>query len=343
MPDYQIQKWKTFFHDRGISDYLIVQYLPYIETLVSNKVPVIFEIEHLSRLIGVDITQLRKMINSPQHFYREFSIPKRRGGHRKILAPYPSLLMCQTWIYENILKSIPIHSSAHGYVKERSILSNATIHLKQNALLKVDLKDFFPSISINWVINLFSSLGYSNNVSYYLAAICCCDECLPQGAATSPYLSNILLVNLDYRLHKLSSKYHLNYTRYADDLVFSGKYIPHNLINIISSIIADFGLNVNQAKTSLIIGNKQKIITGLSVQKNELQLPRSKKRQIKQEIYYIKKYGLISHISKLKINKLNYHQSIEGKLRFWLQVEPNNKFALESLNYIHSLQNILIN
>ncbi len=336
--EFAIDNWNIFFNDRGISEHLIVQYMNYVETLVPKNLPVIFEVEHLSKLVGIEITELQKMISSPHYFYREFSIPKKRGGKRKITAPYPSLLSCQTWIYENILKTVQPHFCTHAYRETRSIISNATPHLNQKAILKMDLKDFFPSIPINWVINLFSSLGYPHNISYYLASLCCIDGALPQGASTSPCLSNVLLKHFDSRLFKLAKEYKLNYTRYADDLAFSGAYIPHKLVGIISEIIAESGLLVNEQKTSLIIGDKQKIITGLSVKGGNLTLPRASRRLIKQEIHYIKQFGLVSHISKLKIKNPYYLQSLEGKLRFWLQVESDSTFAFDSLNFILSLK-----
>lgn len=334
----QINNWELFFIDRGVSEHLVAPYMAYIKKLVPANLPVIFEIEHLSKLIGIETNELRKMIASPNHFYRYFSIPKRRGGRRDLSAPYPSLLMCQTWIYENILKTVPLHFCAHAYREKRSIITNANPHLNQKAILKMDMKNFFPSIPINWVINFFSNLGYPNNISYYLASICCLDDALPQGASTSPCLSNILLKHLDSRLYKYSTKYSFNYTRYADDLTFSGSYIPYKTISVITDIISDVGLSVNEEKTSLIIGDKQKIVTGLSIQGETLALPRSTRRQIKQEIHYIKQYGLTSHISKLKIKNPNYVQSLEGKLRFWLQVDPINKFALESLTFLLELK-----
>ncbi|EGU0166495.1 RNA-directed DNA polymerase [Vibrio parahaemolyticus] len=334
----KIAGWTKFFDDRGVSSHLSEQYIGYISNLICSDLPVIFELEHLSKLTGINIDTLCKIIGNSNHFYREFSINKRRGGTRLISSPYPSLMTCQTWIYENILKKSPIHHCSHGYSPDKSIITNAHPHLGKKAILKLDIKDFFPSIPINWVIKYFSDIGYSNNVAYYLASICCLDEALPQGAPTSPMLSNILLRSLDRRLYKLSKTYNLTYTRYADDLTFSGNHIPHKITSVIEQIVLDYGLLVNEKKTCLIIGDKQKIITGLSVRGDRLKLPRASRREIKKEIYYIRKYGLLSHISKLKIRKTNYLASLEGKLRFWLQVEPENNFAQESLTLILSIK-----
>ena len=231
-----------------------------------------------------------------------------------------------------------IHDNAHGFITNRSIITNASLHLNKKCILKMDIKDFFPSIPINWVINYFSSLGYPNNISYYLSAICCCNDSLPQGAATSPYLSNILLFSLDDRLTKLSKKYNLIYSRYADDMNFSGEYIPSNYSEIVSEIIFSYGLEANESKTQLLTRRGKRIITGLSVSGEALTIPRNKKREIRKEVHYIEKFGYLSHAAKLKIKNPAYIDSLEGKLTFWLQVEPNNAFAKSGLSLIKSIR-----
>lgn len=334
----KISFWRKYFQDRGIDSSLIESYLGYAEKLAENKVPIIFELEHLSALLGIDYLTLCKMVNGAESFYREFSIPKRNGELRKILAPYPSLLSCQRWIYSNILLHQKVHSAAHGFIRKKSIVSNAAPHLKKPALLKMDLKDFFTSIPISWPITLFKQLGYAHNVSYYLSALCCHNEYLPQGAATSPQLTNILLYSLDARIDKLCAKYRITYTRYADDMTFSGDYIPARFSRIISSIIEKFGLKVNEGKTKLHLKDGQRIVTGISVNGTHPKIPRGTKREIRKEIYFIKTYGLLSHLSKRRIRAPNYLNSIEGKLVFWTFVEPNNTYASDNLKFIRSLK-----
>ncbi|MCO7573416.1 MULTISPECIES: reverse transcriptase family protein [Pseudomonas chlororaphis group] len=333
-----VKDWLKHFERRGISRDLVESYLPYIKKLNQTSSPVIFEFEHLSLLIGVDQHELRKMVNAPHAFYHSFQIKKRSGGMRKIHAPYPSMLMCQDWIYKNVLINKPVHSAAHGFVPGRSIFTNASVHLGSKCLMKMDLKDFFPSVPINWVINYFLSLGYADNVSFYLGALCCCEGRLVQGSATSPYLTNILLKGLDERISLLAKAYGLRFTRYADDLTFSGNYIPHKLIGVVSEIIVQYGLRVNDKKTKLQVGANQKIVTGLSVSGNALALPRKFKRELKMELHFIKKYGYVSHASKKKIRNPYYIDSVIGKLNFWLQVEPANMEALSGLELMRGIQ-----
>jgi retron-type reverse transcriptase len=323
----KINEWKQFFLSRGIPQQTIDQYLDQIKSLSASNSPIIFEVEHLSLLLGIDYLTIQAMINGTPRFYREFTIKKRTGGNRTIHAPYPSLLQCQDWIYQNILLNCAVHDNAHGYIPKRSIFTNASPHLGCKVLLKMDLKDFFPSVGIGWVVNLFSGLGYSHGVSYALASLCCNSGCLVQGASTSPYLTNILLHGLDERLTKLASKSNLKYTRYADDMTFSGGYISNKLPALIESIVKDYGLVVNATKTKLMINKNKKIITGLSVAADTLRITRELRRSIKQAVHYIERYGFLSHVSQEKIKDPFYLDSIFGKVNFWLQAEPHSSDA----------------
>ncbi|MGX9249766.1 retron St85 family RNA-directed DNA polymerase [Pantoea ananatis] len=333
----KINSWKVFFYDHGVEEKLISNYISYITPLVNNKVPVIFEINHLSRLIGVNISSLLKMIYSPDDFYREFTIPKRSGGKRVISTPYPSLKKCQDWIYQNILLSQPVSACAHGYVPGRSIITNAKLHAGNNEILKMDIKDFFPSLSLNWVISFFRSLGYAHDIAFYLSSLCCLNNKLPQGAVTSPYLSNILTFSLDRRLEKLSEKYRVKYTRYADDLCFSGDKVTLSLIRAVEEIVVSYGLVINKDKTRLLRKGKRKIVTGVAVHNSVITLPRVHKKNITNEIYHIRTHGYLSHISKLKIKDPYYLESLIGKLNFWLQVEPENEFVITSIRYLKKI------
>jgi hypothetical protein len=336
-----IEDWEHFFISRGISRDYVTNYIKYIEVLNKNDLPVIFELEHLSKLFGIKISILASMINAPDNFYRKFQIPKRNGGIRNIISPYPSLLHCQKWIYENILLKFKVHEKCHGFTPCRSIFTNTIDHLACKNLLKMDLKDFFPSIPINWVIHFFSSIGYPNNISLYLAKLCCYDDKLTQGSATSPYISNLLLISLDRRLTTLSSKFNLKYTRYADDLTFSGNHISLKFIDIVSDFIKQYGLTVNSDKTRLVKGKGSKIVTGLSVKNSTIKLPRKYTRRLRCEIHCIRKYGFISHVSKMKIKDPYYIDSLIGKINFWLQAEPRNKFATDAASFFKSLKNNL--
>ncbi|PVZ78179.1 RNA-directed DNA polymerase [Serratia sp. S1B] len=326
--------WNNYFSDRGLSPDIIKQYVAYANNLERGNLPVVFEIEHLANLIGIKYPEINNIIFGAKSFYRTFKIPKRRGGCRVIQSPYPSLLSCQKWIYNNILKKVQTHPCAYAYKENISIIHNASIHLNADFVLKLDLSDFFHSIPKSWVVNFFSELGYANNVSVALASLCCVNDSLPQGGVTSPALSNILVSSLDERLNRLAHTFDLSYSRYADDMVFSGKRIPATIIKYVTGIIESFGFAINDEKTKLLIKERQKIITGIDTTGPKLTLPRNRRREIKKAMFFINKHGLVAHMNNEKIRNPNYLLSLEGKIRFWLQIDPENNEAKKFLGDI---------
>ena len=332
-----LKEWEQFYTEKNVSEDLKDSLLKYAEVLLDKGVPVIYDLDHLCALMGLKKEFVTSVIFCAKAFYREFAIKKRSGGTREIRAPYPSLLHMQNWIYKEILLKSKINAAAHGFVRKRSILTNANIHKGQAYLLKMDLKDFFPSIPINWVVQVFKEIGYTNDVAFYLASICCLDEALPQGAPTSPALSNIVASFMDKRLYKLCQKYDYKYTRYADDIAISGKGISPSFIKIVSGVIKDCGFEVNENKTRLYGEQGNKIITGISLANNDLRVPRKYRRELSQDIYYILKYGYDAHVKRNKIKESNYLQSIIGKLNFWLMVEPQNELAKKGYEYLYPI------
>jgi len=190
----------------------------------------------------------------------------------------------------------------------------------------------FTGICIKRVISIFRNLNYPQNISYIFAKLCCKNDCLPQGSPTSPYISNIILKRLDNRLVTLSKTYFLQYSRYADDLVFSGDYIPHKFIKIVEEILQDEGFSPNQDKTKLIVGQGKKIITGISVSNGKLTIPRTMKRTLRREAHFILLNGLELHTAKINNRDPIYLERLIGKFNFWKCVEPESEYVLKTLN-----------
>lgn len=332
-----IKEWDKFYTERNVSEDLKKTLLDYAAVLLEKSVPVIYDLDHLCALLGLKKSFVTSVIFCSESFYREFKIKKRSGGYREIRAPYPSLLYIQSWIYKEILLKCKVNATAHGFVRKRSILTNANVHKGQAYLLKMDLRDFFPSITMNWVVQVFKQIGYTNDVAFYLASICCLEKVLPQGAPTSPALSNIVASLMDKRLYKLCQEYGYKYTRYADDIAISGSFISPTFIDVVAGIIENCGFEVNKKKTRLYGEKGNKIITGISLANDEVRVPRDYRRGLEQEIYYILKYGYDAHVKRNKIRKSNYLQSIIGKLNFWLMVEPNNERAKKGYEYLYPI------
>jgi hypothetical protein len=326
--------WGKHFDSIGCPAELRDSYLVYVDRMARASIPAIFDFAHLAALLGRTTAFLASAVNGTASHYRQFQIPKRRGGKRTISAPYPALLECQQWINMHILARVPIHRNAHGFRRSRSIATNAMQHLNQECLLKTDLKDFFPSISLRRVIAIFRRIGYPRNISVYLARLCCLNGTLPQGAATSPTLSNIAAHRLDSRLSGLAKSWELRYTRYADDLTFSGNHISLRFLELVNRTVDEEGFQVNAEKTRLCRGDGRRVVTGLSVSGDQLRIPREYKRKLRQEVHYISVYGYLSHAGKRKMYSPLQLDSLYGKLLFWTWVEPDNSFAQSALEIV---------
>lgn len=320
-----LPEWRRHYEDVGLPAAIYRKYLGYCANLISQKLPPIFEFKHLAHLLGKEPFYVGSVIFLPDLHYRTFLIKKRSGGSREISAPYPALLDCQNWIYSNILKKVAVNACAHGFVVGRSILTNASLHLGANQILKMDIRDFFPSIKVNRVIHVFKGVGYAHNVSVYLAKMCCLNDCLPQGSPTSPSLSNIICKRMDLRLAELSKKWKLKYSRYADDMTFSEETITRNFASIVESIVRDEGFEIQSDKTRFVKSGR-KIVTGISISGEKLSLPKGYKRKIRQNVYFIIKFGIVSHMGKRKIRDPFHIDRVFGKLSFWRWVEPQAEF-----------------
>lgn len=187
----------------------------YAHPIFERNLPIIFDQQHLSYLVGYHLDYLKGAIYDTEAFYRYFTVNKRSGGVRQIAEPLPSLKEIQRWVLDNILYRCPINKFTKGYVPNLSIRDNARFHRKQELVLKLDIKNFFPSIKSGRVFNFFKRLGYQNHVSQMLTNLCTLNGSLPQGAPTSPALSNLVISRLDKRLSHFAIQEKIRYTRYG--------------------------------------------------------------------------------------------------------------------------------
>lgn len=171
----------------------------------------------LARRLGIPQEQLRAM----KAVYREFRIPKRSGGTRLIAAPAAELKAIQRRIAARLLARLPVHPSCAGFRRGCSIVHNARPHVGRAIVVRMDLKEFFNSTSARRVEHYFRAIGWNRDASALLTNVCTNAGGLPQGAPTSPALSNVVNFRLDARLDALARSVGAAYTRYADDLTFS--------------------------------------------------------------------------------------------------------------------------
>ncbi|MEL7257527.1 MAG: reverse transcriptase family protein [Pseudomonadota bacterium] len=211
--------------------------------------------------------------------------PKSTGGQRVIEAPKKRLKTIQRCILTGILDHVAAHPDTFGFVRGRNCLDGAARHAGEQAVLCFDLKDFFPSIGYARVFGLFRCLGYPHTVARYLSAFCTNvtpsrivehmrpedrplykTPHLPQGAPTSPSLANLLAYTLDNRLSALARSLNANFSRYADDLAFSGdSFIAATLMRTVPGIVEEEGFALNTKKTRVTSALSRQSVTGVVV------------------------------------------------------------------------------
>lgn len=292
-------------------------------------------------LLGVEVNRLEEILNNVSGHYQEFWMRKRSGGYRMISAPDKDLQAIQSTIYSRILSSVTIvHPAAVGFRCGRSVVDNAAPHLGKRYVLKMDIHDFFGSIRSPRVRQTFKKIGYPENVSKVLGALCCLHRHLLQGAPTSPALSNIVGYEMDRKLAALAAEYGVTYTRYADDLTFSGDVFPkEQIIPQVKRIIRDEKFEPNHKKTHFMNQSSRKIITGVSVASGvKLTIPKSKKREIRKNVYFILTKGLAEHQRRIGSHDPAYLKRLIGMLCYWRAIEPDNTYASDSIAALKRLE-----
>lgn len=318
---------------KGKSDEYCIKQLEYAKTLYDKKVPIIYNQSHLCLLLGYDAEYVYAVCNQPRDFYRSFRIVKKNGKTRKIDEPLPSLKEIQTWILNEILYNIEISPYAKAYVKGKSVKDNARFHRKQPKVLTMGISDFFPSISFKRVLNIFRKVGYRENVAVMLANLCCLEGSIPQGAPTSPMLSNIVASSLDYKIVKYIGKNKIRYTRYADDMTFSGDFLEGDIIKNVERIANREGFRINEEKTRTRYRNQRQEVTGVVVNE-KMQVNRALRRKIRSDVYYIRKFGLASHLEHVGIEKKNYLYHLMGITSYALYINPADNEMKEYVEFL---------
>ena len=259
----------------------------------------------LANALGISLKELwffaihREKERQPH--YVTFAIPKRSGGKRLIMAPKRRLKAIQRKLLELLVEKLPVSEHAHAFRRGRSIRTGAEPHVGKRIVLKLDLKDFFPSITVGRVRGLLIAYGYSYPVATTLAVLMTETERQPvevdgqvfhvpvgerhcvQGAPTSPGICNALVLRLDHRLAGLARKQGLAYTRYADDLSFSGdlsREAAHRIRVTVQRIVEEEGFKVNADKTRLMGRGTRQIVTGVVVNQ-VLGLSRQERRRLR--------------------------------------------------------------
>lgn len=313
-----VDEYKKAIYESDAADKELL--FQYIDRLVLNCMPIIFDIEHLAILLDVEYKQLLAYIYATNKAYHVIEIPKKTEGTRRIEIPTQQLKMIQSAILKGILENIRISSNANAFVKGKSIVDNAKCHVGKEYVITFDLTNFFTTISYKRVYNIFYYFGYTKEVSYALARLVTKDGYLPQGSPASPYISNIVCLKLDKRLGKLAEKIGCAYSRYADDITFSGSANILNYLCLIKKIISEEGFTVNDKKTRIQSRYYRQEVTGIIVN-NYMRVDRRYKQYLRQQIYYCNKFGVDNHLNKIECELSGYKDHLYGIAYFIKMVE----------------------
>lgn len=366
------QEYKKTGQQNGVDDKVISNAIQIGDAITSynQNLPPIFTLRHLSHLADVHYTYLRKIVSRSEiDSYRCFRIPKddliaSHKGFRIICVPDIPLLKTQKWITRNILSHIKAHNSSVAYSKNSNIYRAAKLHCGSRWLIKLDVKRFFESISEINVHNVFRQIGYEPLLAFEFGRICtrlgkitnfynrhCWRQHgykqrylkissydnlelghLPQGAPTSPMLSNLAMKNFDKRLSLIARNNDLFYTRYADDICLSSfdknfsRAKASKIISEIYSLLWKHGLSPNTTKTRVSPPGSRKIVLGLLVNENEPRLTKAFKSRLRMHFYYLthSKIGPSKHAQNRGFSTVwGLRNHIQGLLSYANQIEPN--------------------
>jgi len=314
------------------------------QILEKYNLPVFEDALALAKSMQIDLKALQylaynRKVSKINH-YHTFELEKKSGGKRKISAPKAKLKEIQTWILENILHKIPYTVEAHGFIKERSIVTNAMPHVNKDIVVNIDLKDFFPTVTHKRVKGLFHKIGYSEEVATILSLLCTHSEInettldgvtyyvqsgerkLPQGSPASPAISNMIVYKMDQKIKGLAKKLNFSYTRYADDMSFStteeNSQNVSRLLFFTKKIIESEGFVIHPDKVHVMRKGMQQKVTGVVVNK-KLNVDRIQLRKFRAVLHNIEKNGWKDQQWGKAIHLIN---AIEGYINYVNMVNP---------------------
>lgn len=252
------------------------------------------DIRELAGRLGMTEQELRNTTPS----FREVFIPKKRGGQRRLLVPDAGLKTLQRRILHRVLKKLRAHPAAHGFERGRSIVTNALPHRGQRVVIKIDVVNYFTSTTAKRIEDYFRRIGWNADVAALLTRICTAEGGLPQGAPTSPRLSNLVNYNMDSRIARAVQSRKGQYTRYADDITIS---FPENhpkqvrgIIQLVKRLLRQCSYRIHvRKKLRILRSHQQQRVTGLVVNR-KVQLPRKIRRWLRAVEHRMKTKGSAS-------------------------------------------------
>lgn len=307
------------------------------------NLPFIYDTKQLADFLQTSEGNLFYTIRHIDEMYHNISIPKRNGNERILTVPNKKLKFLQKYILKNIISKFKISKYATAYYKGATLADNAKPHINKKYLLKIDLADFFDSITFTMIYSsIFNRKYFPKQIGAMLTTFCCFEDVLPQGAPTSPTISNLVMKNFDEHFGKWCKNHIFSYTRYCDDITISGDDNVYLAYLKAKSTLENMGFQINNNKTHIITNGNCQSVTGLTVNK-KVTVSRNYKKRLRQEIFYFLKYGKDSivhnNLKKYMINGVpdvnSYLCYLKGKINYVLSIEKENKEFINALNKIN--------
>lgn len=286
------------------------------------------------------IKTLYSLSNNIEKNYRVYKIKKRNGKYRTIYEPNVLLKHIQRSILNNILNNKSISIYAKAYHKGISLRDNSLVHVNKDLVLKLDIKDFFVSISFVDIYNSCFPIEYfPKSVGMLLTYLCTYDDHLTQGSPTSAYISNLVMKDFDEEIGYFCECNNISYTRYSDDMTFSGSFNPSDIIIKVRGMLSKMGLELNEDKIHVVYRSSCQSVTGIVVNE-KVQVSSKYRNKIRQEIYYIQKYGLESHMDRcgIKGDKLKYLNRLYGRILYVLQINCGDMEFIKYKEFVMNLK-----
>ena len=296
------------------------------------------ELSSLVRDLGVPAGTLYAVSNTLDRHYIRRQIPKASGGMRELSVPDPLLKHIQRRILQVLLVHMPVSPYATAYRYGGGILRNAAPHVGKPRVLKLDIRHFFESILYSTVKDTaFPAEIYEEKLRILLAMLCYDRDRLPQGAPTSPCITNLILRDFDDEVGAWCRARQIAYTRYCDDMTFSGGFRREEVIRFVEPRLRARGFFLHTGKTKWLPAGRRQTVTGLVVNQ-ALNVPADERRRLRQELHFCRKFGVSGHMARTGVREPEdrYLARLLGRVNYQLQITPGRRELLDARAWLLS-------
>lgn len=291
-----------------------------------------------------ELACLYAVSNHVESHYHPSVVKKKSGGVRHLMVPDGLLRTIQRNMVCHVLCEIPVSDCATAYRRKSSIVENARPHVGAEQILKLDIRHFFDNITFPLVYQYaFPAQYFPPQIRMMLTTLCCYKDYLPQGAPTSPAVSNLVMKSFDEYMKDWCKERQIQYTRYCDDMTFSGTFDEKIVRNKVKGYLLAMGFELNGKKTRVQKKQHRQTVTGIVVNEKP-QVSREYRKKLRAEIYYCGKYGVESHLKRSGICQGSreecerYLQQLLGKINYVLQVNPEDTYFQEVREEVRKMQ-----